>query len=305
MKNFSDKTKNIQNKIKNLQDEVKHKSSNFKKGRYPIKTIDNLNNKIKKNLNKLFQLSNKNLQEIKSNQTKKLLRDYNKIVRKYITPIEEINNQNKNIEKLIQEREKEILKTNEHIQKLTQKKIKVYNFIFTLYRDLGENDKFNKFSRREFKTDSVGNSYIIYKIEFGIQSTTNPLKLKNGEFYNINDSGSKFIKEFIEFLKDHMDNEEKFYINLDSYLTGVFVEMTIRDEIEYQPIDIENIQYKNDGEDIAIYNRFTKYTINDKAENFKDLIELEITNDYLKNNFKKNCCFLTAIINKFYKVFDE
>jgi hypothetical protein len=192
---------------------------------------------------------------------------------------------------LIQEREREILKTNEHIQKLTQKKIKIYNFIFTLYRDLGENDKFNKFSRREFKTDSVGNSYIIYKIEFGVQSTTNPLKLKNGEFYNINDNGSEFIKEFIEFLKDHMNNEEKFYINLDSYLTGVFVEMTIRDEIEYQPIDIENIQYKNDGDDIAIYNRFTKYTIIDRAENIKGLIELEITNVYFKIILKRIVVF--------------
>ena len=111
---------------------------------------------------------------------------------------------------MIQEREREILKTNEHIQKLTQKKIKIYNFIFTLYRDLGENVKFNKYSRREIKTDSVGNRYIIYKIEFGVQSTTNPLKLKNGEFYNINDNGSEFIKEFIEFLKDHINNEETF-----------------------------------------------------------------------------------------------
>ena len=91
----------------------------------------------------------------------------------------------------------------------------------------------NKFSRREIKTDSAGNKYIIYKIEFGIQLKTNPLKLKDGEFYNINDNGSDFIKEFIEFLKDHMDNEEKFYINLDSYLTGVYVEMTVRDEVEH------------------------------------------------------------------------
>ena len=217
MKNFTDKTKKIQNKIKKLQDEVKHKSSNFKKGRFPLKTINNLNNKIEKNLNKLFELTNKNLQDIKSSQTKRLLYDYNKIVRKYNRPIEEINNQNTKLEKMIQEREKEILKNTEHIQKLTQKKIKIYNFIFTLYRNLEENDKFNKFSRRDIKSDSVGNKYIIYKIEFGIQSKTNPLKLKDGEFYNINDNGSDFIKEFIEFLKDHMDNEEKFYIILDSY----------------------------------------------------------------------------------------
>ena len=46
--------------------------------------------------------------------------------------------------------------------------------------------------------------------------------------------------------------------------------MTVRDEIEYQPIDIKNVQYKNDGEDIAIYNRYTKYSINEKAENFTD-----------------------------------
>jgi hypothetical protein len=157
------------------------------------------------------------LQDIKSSQTKRLLYDYNKIVRKYNKPIEEINNQNTKLEKMIQEREKEILKNTEHIQKLTQKKIKIYNFIFTLYRNLEENDKFNKFSRRDIKSDSVGNKYIIYKIEFGIQSKTNPLKLKDGEFYNINDNGSDFIKEFIEFLKDHMDNEEKFYIILDSY----------------------------------------------------------------------------------------
>ena len=66
-----------------------------------------------------------------------------------------------------------------------------------------------------------------------------------------------------------MNNEEKFYINLDSYLTGVDVEMTSRDEVEYQPVDIENVQYKNDGDDIAIYNRFTQYKINDKAKHFK------------------------------------
>ena len=35
------------------------------------------------------------------------------------------------------------------------------------------------------------------------------------------------------------------------------------------------------------------------------MIQVEITNDYLKNNLKKNSCFLTAIINKFYNTFDE
>ena len=54
MKNYSDKTKIIQNKIKKLQDQVKHKNTHYKKGRYPLKTINSLNNKIDKNLNKLF-----------------------------------------------------------------------------------------------------------------------------------------------------------------------------------------------------------------------------------------------------------
>ena len=67
MKNYSDKTKIIQNKIKKLQDQVKHKNTHYKKGRYPLKTINSLNNKIDKNLNKLFQLSNRNLQDIKNN----------------------------------------------------------------------------------------------------------------------------------------------------------------------------------------------------------------------------------------------
>jgi hypothetical protein len=153
---------------------------------------------------------------------------------------------------------------------------------------LEENDKFNKYSKRDVREDAMGNKYIIYKIEFGMQSTTNPLHLGNNTFYNIIDNGPNFIKDFINFFRAHTEYEEQYYNNLESYITGVFVEVTERDEVEYQPIDIENVQYKNDGDDIAIYNRFTQYKINDKATNFKEMIQVEITNDYLKNNLKNN-----------------
>jgi hypothetical protein len=161
-------------------------------------------------------LSNQETKQIKAEQTKKTIKEFNKAVQKMTRKGKYLDSKNKKIEKMIQEKEKEIFKNTEDIQKLTQKKIKIHNFIFTLYRDLGENDKFNKFSRREFRSDSVGTKYIIYKIEFGVQSTTNPLKLGDGTCYNINDNGSDFIKDFIKFLKDHTNDEEKFYF--DNYI---------------------------------------------------------------------------------------
>jgi len=112
MKNYSDKTKIIQNKIKKLQDQVKHKSTHYRKGRYPLKTIHNLNNKIDKNLNKLLNLSKRNLQDIKSKDNKRIIKDYNKIVNKYNKPIEKIDNKNKQLEKQILDLENEIKKNN-------------------------------------------------------------------------------------------------------------------------------------------------------------------------------------------------
>ena len=141
MKNYSDKTKIIQNKIKKLQDQVKHKNTHYKKGRYPLKTINSLNNKIDKNLNKLFQLSNRNLQDIKNNNNNKILKDYNKIIRKYNKPIESVDEKNRQLEKQIFEMENEIKKNIiETPKRYINKKVINYTFSVNLYRKVREVD---------------------------------------------------------------------------------------------------------------------------------------------------------------------
>ena len=145
MKNYSDKTKIIQNKIKKLQDQVKHKNTHYKKGRYPLKTINSLNNKIDKNLNKLFQLSNRNLQDIKNNNNKKILKDYNKIIRKYKKPIEIVDEKNRQLEKQILEMENEIKKNSiETPKQYINKKVIHYTFNVNLYRKINDNDNEKK-----------------------------------------------------------------------------------------------------------------------------------------------------------------
>jgi hypothetical protein len=55
---------------------------------------------------------------------------------------------------------------------------------------------------------------------------------------------------------------------------------------------------------VGINSKFTKYEINEKAEDFKDLIKIKY-NKYLKYNLRRNACFLTSIINKFYDKFSK
>jgi len=62
-----------------------------------------------------------------------------------------------------------------------------------------------------------------------------------------------------------------------------------------------NRQYRDDT-NVGISCKYTDYSINKQADTFDQLIEQE-RNDYLKINFRKNCCMLTAIINKFYDRF--
>ena len=75
-------------------------------------------------------------------------------------------------------------------------------------------------------------------------------------------------------------------IELKNYFNGFIINsIDEREEKEYIPIDIKNQKFKDDA-NIAIYNKYTKYSINEQAKNFKELIEEE-RNDYLKENFRK------------------
>ena len=311
MKNYSDKTKIIQNKIKKLQDQVKHKSTHYRKGRYPLKTINNLNNKIDKNLNKLFNLSKRNLQDIKNKDNKKLMKDYNKIVNKYNKPIEKIDNRNKQLEKQILELENEIKKNNIQAPKkiMQEKKVINYTFNVNLYRKINENDNEKRNHPRlevENEIDGEGNMYLIDRKIVGIHTTNNKLNLEEDVFYNIVDNSQKVINDIMDFLENNADETQERVINqAKGYTDGIMIkDLDIREEIVHVPVNIEHIKFKYDTINTGIYSKYTKYSINADAKNFKSLIEEEVTNDYLKNNKRVNCCFLTAIINKFYNRFN-
>jgi len=158
--------------------------------------------------------------------------------------------------------------------------------------------------KKDLKYDETGKEYFVIKQINNISIISNPYHLVAKHFYNKTTDGSVFIDDCVKYFKRCEDYTHILDV-FESYIDGFYIDvMTVEAiQVAVRP-DFQNIKYRDDDDYIGIDNKYTNYSVNSKASNFKDLVQLTFTNDYLRNNYRKRCCFLTAIINKFYSYFN-
>ena len=121
----------------------------------------------------------------------------------------------------------------------------------------------------------------------------------------INSNGTD-ITEIINLLKKYNKNQYKslsqFLISNELLAFKITSKVNI-EEVKPKTVVMNAKKFQNDNDNKCISSYYTKYQANLKAQTFKELLEVEHI-DYIKNNFRPNSCFLTAIINKFYNDFN-
>ena len=219
---------------------------------------------------------------------------------------------------LIKEQQNEIKQklkqVNKAFKKLDMKKLKInkaiksYEYlidvkIFKLYDD-NENKKVKH--HWKFERDSAGTKYVIFRMfnsyKMKPPSDLDFLNYTIGKFYNIYDD-----IEIVHAFKRSFQNSDDLNESIKDtilYFDGFIIDNTIKLEVnKYKKPKLKDIKYKNDAEK-GIFSPYTNYTINPNAKLFQDVFDINY-NDYLKENFRPNCCLLTCIINKFYDRFND
>jgi len=218
---------------------------------------------------------------------------------------------------LIKEQEREIKKklklVNKSSKKLGFKKLKInkaiksYEYlinvrIFKLY-DAREEKKVKH--HWQFQSDSANTKYVIFRMFNSYKMSPSDLdflKYTIGKFYNKHDD-TKIVHAFAKAFQDSFEiNNMKDDTIL--YFDGFIIDNTVKLEVnKYKKLKLKDIKYKNDA-DKGIYSPYTNYTINPNAKLFQDVFDINYI-DYLKKNYRPNCCLLTCIINKFYDRFND
>ena len=334
-------------RLENYENRLREKLASINpKRKFPQRAIENLNNKIQKQTNKIIKCQEKEI--IKANKKLAVNKMNNKI--KEIKNIgKPVNRQTNKTDRAYQRILEKARKTSIFKDKPNNKIDKIFNFkedkvnknIDREYQKLMEQakklniylkKKYNYFLRINFykrakpveenknpepeeevynisddERDTEGNIYTnIWRYALTIKLDKNPRELKINEFYNDIDDGVQFIKNCIELFIEDTRFYEEYYQHFKSYINGFKINSISKIEL-IDGVNLENIdeiKYKLDDDNIAIYNRFTQYSINENGNTFKGLLDFNFSNEYLKNNYRKNCCFLTAIINKYYNRFN-
>jgi len=218
---------------------------------------------------------------------------------------------------LIKEQEKEIKEKlkliNKSSKKLGLKKIKInkaiksYEYlinvrIFKLYDDREEKKVKHHW---QFESDSANTKYVIFRMLNSYKMSPSDLDFLNytkGRFYNKHDD-----IEIVNSFKRAFQNSDELNDSIKDtilYFDGFIIDNTSKLEVnKYKKPKLKDIKYKNDAEK-GIYSPYTNYTINPNAKLFQDIFDINYI-DYLKTNYRPNCCLLTCIINKFYNRFND
>jgi len=168
----------------------------------------------------------------------------------------------------------------------------------------------------KIETDNDGKKYLVRPLIYENNKLTEYTKLYLNDlreqiFYNQYDAQTQpyknknIIDDFVG-VATHNDAQSKHTIKAvqssDPFDGFKIINMSLQNNVYVEP-NFMNQGYTKDEEEKGINCKYTKYIANLKADKFSDLIQLEYI-DYLKENFRKNSCLLTAIINKFYNHFD-
>ena len=225
-------------------------------------------------------------------------------------PYKKVQRKEKYIEKKLEKKYKQITEQIEKF-KLTRKDNKpiinvvketIYHCNLKLYR-FTEDREVKRTS--ELVYDSIGTEYSLMKTAYGAEFTETELKeYERNRFYCINDDGMNFIKHFVNQMKRNNNFEVQTTMqHIGDYVKGFIIDYFGTEKIKYEVPRFTKINYKMEDDNIGIYSKYTKYTINEKAKSFKDLIAIERCK-YLQKNYRANSCFLTCIINKFNSLFE-
>jgi len=272
----------------------------------PIEAITKLQNKIQKQYEKILA-SEKKVVEKSEKEVKKVIQ--RKKIKDLKVLMKSIEKQTKSYDKHFKASDKKANKLLGQIKKINPNfviKSREYIVCAKFYRKLDEDQEedmlLNKYHTEE---DAQGNTYVYVNQQPMIfikdQSITN---YRVNQFYNIVDDKTKFDKLIKVLEKDETVNQNLDSLRLSKSIDGVTVTSIETVDHEYVEPKFLDKKYHNDNDNKGLFNRYIEYKINPQATNFKDLIYQE-KNEYLKKNFRKNSCLLTAIINKFYKRFEE
>lgn len=116
------------------------------------------------------------------------------------------------------------------------------------------------------------------------------------------------IVSLADFQTSMMKDKKNKYLIENLFMSGgvsgfKILNYNITHNKPYNEYDAFKESYKLDSEEKTIDSKYTSYKLNKNAIDFKDCMETE-KNEYVQNNFHKNSCFMTAIINKFYDKFN-
>ena len=218
---------------------------------------------------------------------------------------------------LIKEQQNEIKQklkqVNKAFKKLDMKKLKInkaiksYEYLIDvkIYKLYDDREDKKVLRHWEFLTDSAGTKYVIFRKFTSYKMKPSDLDFLNytiGTFYNKYDD-TQIVHAFSKAFQDSLElNNMKDDTIL--YFDGFIIDNTVKLEVnKYKKLKLKDIKYKNDVEK-GIFCPYTKYTINPNAKLFQDVFDIKYI-DYLKENYRPNCCLLTCIINKFYDRFND
>jgi hypothetical protein len=283
----------------------------YKFGNKKYKSVQGVNKAMKKAIKDMLE----DIQDIKTSTNTKVR---NKVIKKLKKQAEDLNvmitkNNNKmEVMKTEAKVNKKLLKElpttlpfQTSTQKTSKQRLKIRNnrmstITVELYSLKDE-------AKKTYKNHKIiTHNGIKHRLLIKIQPTIKSKYINNYSLNNFHEfKNAKEETDFLDALETDKRVEE--YINnarRSQDFTGfIILNKTIHD-MKYKAPDYLAYDFEDDAKQISISSKYTKYVLNHKAKTFSDLLEFE-HNNYVKENFHPSCCFLTAIINKFYKRFNR
>ena len=190
-------------------------------------------------------------------------------------------------------------------QPTEQQKYKYMSFTIKLYKE--KDDERRRYKNHEYHTDKTGKEHVrIHTLNINVLKKYMDKYAKYFyRFISLNDDKVK-VSDLLDVMEKDINNKSMIVrLRQSGDISGVHVvNYNVRMQKVTSDYDVFKEIFNLDNENKTISSKYTKYEINKDAKNFKELIQTE-KNDYIKNNFHPNSCFMTAIINKFYDKFNN
>ncbi len=261
--------------------------------------------KLEKEQRKLEKENQKILKKLQKEKSKQNLKKFKDFMRTMKANLRKEDNKIKRQNKKLEAKEQEF-KVGKYFPQ-TNYIITGYLYVEAKKNNDGEYKKDYKFGNgNKIQYDDDRNKKFTLSLIVNTQLNRNEMKYQEGVFYNDVENGIDFINAFLKLVKSK-DDDIKETINLieisDKIIAFKLVNVQVQ-QVQYVAPNQTQKKVMNDGDKLAINNKYTKYITNLQASSFKNLVQLEY-NDYIKQNYRPKSCFLTTIINKCYDRFNR